>query len=80
MKLQHRSGLFVSDEGQYYLEYTEPPYNLVCKYLNSYPEVDITHICLKREVDKNIEDGQWVEFFADGYLISSSPIKNIEVN
>lgn len=61
MKLQHRSGLFGENCGEYYMEYIETPYKLVCKYLQNKPDVDITNGWVKKSVDKNIKEGVWVE-------------------
>ena len=75
MKLQHRSGLFVSNDGnEYYLEYTKDPYKLICKYLQDYPDVDITNDWSKRPFENYIKVGNWVEFSLD--LISGTTLPN----
>ena len=65
MNLQHRSGLFDNDGSQYYLEYTEVPFKLICKHLDGLLDVDVTKLWQKAMVDKNIKDGNWVEFILD---------------
>lgn len=65
MKLQHRSGAFDDEGNEYYLEYTESPYKLVCKYLQNHPDVDITNSWAKSAVNRNIKEGHWVGFSLD---------------
>ena len=61
MKLQHLIGLFDDRGDEYYLEYTESPFKLVCVYWGNFPDKDISSIWTKRRVDRSIEDGRWVE-------------------
>ena len=65
MKLQHLIGLFDDRGDEYYLEYTESPFKLVCVYLGNFPDKDISSNWTKRRVDRIIEDGRWVELILD---------------